>query len=400
MPVRLTFDKAKEAYESKHPDHKLVKFESATKPCTILCPEYGLIENLGFRSLQKSTFGCPKCAWDKKRPSKRKEQESSLSLDSDALILSLPTTPPKVTTGGAVKRFESKFPNLKLVNFTALKNPCSVYCPKHGLTQNLNYQTLINSKYGCPKCTKEHNKVRSSKVSNQYREFRSVLSKMIPDDKTFKLMLSTINENPDEFKAVLKDFFETFNSKKAENTELLLDASKPKVDMKIITNPDKNNIEDVVKDRNLDKPLEGNVEPWAIYNDISFRVPFFKNIRAASGLTNSDEDAESIFFSNEDLQRANVRLDDVICSRVPGDNMEPILQSGALVAVDTSKVEVENGNIYAFVNENGISCVNTLLKAGNDELKIHSYNSKYDSETVKADSIKIVGKVFWSSALM
>ena len=100
------------------------------------------------------------------------------------------------------------------------------------------------------------------------------------------------------------------------------------------------------------------------------------------------------------MQRANVRLDDVICSRVPGDNMEPILQSGALVAVDTSKVEVENGSIYAFIKDNGLSCVNTLLKVGNDELKIHSYNSKYESETVKADSIKIVGKVFWSSAIM
>ena len=398
MTVRLTFDKAKEAYESKYPDHKLVKFESATKPCTILCPEYGLIENLGFRSLQKSTFGCPKCAWDKKRPSIRKKQESSTSLDPDTLILGSPTH--KVPTGSAVKRFETKFPNLKLVNFTAIKNPCSVYCPKHGLTQNLNYRTLIDSKYGCPKCAKEHNKARSSKVSNQYHQFRSVLSKMIPDNKTFKLVLSTINENPDEFKAVLKDFFETFNSKKAKNAELLLDDVKSNLKINVVTDSDKNNVEDAVNDRNLDKPTGGNFEPWTIYTDMAFRVPFFKNIRTASGINSSDEDTEWIFFPKEDLQRVDVQVNDVICSRVQGDSMEPFLQSGALVAIDTSKVEIENGGIFAFVNENGMSCINTLLKVGNDELKIHSYNSKYKTETVKADSIKIVGKVFWSSALM
>lgn len=400
MPVRVTFDKAKEVYESKYPDHKLVEFESTSKPCTIFCPEHGLIRDIRYDSLRRSTFGCPKCAWDKKRPSIRKKQESSTSLDPDTLIVSSPKPTFKITTENAVKRFETKFPNLKLVNFTAIKNPCSVYCPKHGLTHSLNYQTLIKSKYGCSKCAKEHNKSRGSTVSNPYREFRSVLSKMIPDDKTFKLMLSTINENPEAFKAVLKDFFETFNSKKAKNTELLLGDVKRNLEINFITNSDKNNVEDVVKDRNLDKPIRGNSEPWAIYTDTAFRVPFFKSIRAASGVTSSGGDAESIFFSNEDLQRANVRLEDVICSRVPGDNMEPILQSGALVAVDTSKVEVENGSIYAFIKDNGISCVNTLLKAGNDELKIHSYNSKYGNETVKADSIKIVGKVFWSSAIM
>lgn len=400
MTARVTFDKAKEVYELKHPDHKLVEFESVNLPCAILCPKYGLISDLRYDSLKRSTFGCPMCARDKRSSSIRKKQESSTSLDPDTLIVSSPKPTFKITTENAIKRFESKFPNLKLVNFTAVKNPCSVYCPKHGLTHSLNYQTLIKSKYGCSKCAKEHNKSRGSTVSNPYREFRSVLSKMIPDNKTFKLVLSTINENPEEFKAVLKEFFETFNSKKTENTELLLDDVKRNLKINFITNSDKNNGEDAVKDRNLDKPLEENFELIGTFKDTIFRVPFFKNIRAASGITGSDGDAESIFFSNEDLQRANVRLEDTICSRAPGDNMEPILQSGALVAIDTSKVEVENGSIYAFVKDNGIACVNTLLKVGNDELKIHSSNPKYDNETVKADSIKIVGKVFWSSAIM
>lgn len=400
MTVRVTFDKAKEVYESKHPDHKLVEFKSTSNPCTILCPEYGLIRGISYESLKRSTFGCPMCARDKRNSSKRKNQESSAALEPDTLILGSPKSVSKLTTESVVKRFESKFPNLKLVNFSEAKYPCSVYCPKHGLTTNLNYQTLIKSKYGCPKCAKEHNKARSSKVSNQYHTFRSVLSKMIPDDKTFKLMLSTINENPDEFKAVLKDFFETFNSKKAKNAELLLDDVKRNLKINVVTDSDKDNVEDTVNDRNLDKPTGGNFEPWAIYTDTAFRVPFFKNIRAASGITSSDEDTEWIFFSKEDLQRVDVQVNDVICSRVQGDSMEPFLQSGALVAIDTSKVEIENGGIFAFVNENGMSCINTLLKVGNDELKIHSYNSKYKTETVKADSIKIVGKVFWSSAIL
>ena len=400
MTVRVTFDKAKEVYESKHPNHKLVEFKSTSNPCTILCPEYGLISGLSYESLKRSTFGCPMCARDKRSSSKRKKQESSVALDPDTLILGSPKSVSKLTTESAVKRFETKFPNLKLVNFTAVKNPCSVYCPKHGLTDSLNYQTLIKSKYGCSICAKEHNKARSSKISNQYHQFRSVLSKMIPDNKTFKLVLSTINENPDEFKAVLKDFFETFNSKKAKNAELLLDDVKRNLKINVVTDSDKNNVEDAVNDRNLDKPLEENLEPWAIYTDTAFRVPFFKNIRAASGINSSDEDAEWIFFPKEDLQRVDVQVDDVICSRVQGDSMEPILQSGALVAIDTSKVEIENGSIYAFIKDNGVSCINTLLKAGNDELKIHSYNSKYKTETLKVDSIKIVGKVFWSSAFL
>lgn len=240
MTVRVTFDKAKEVYESKHPDHKLVEFKSTSNPCTILCPKYGLIRGISYESLKRSTFGCPMCARDKRNSSKRKNQESSAALEPDTLILGSPKSVSKLTTESVVKRFESKFPNLKLVNFSEAKYPCSVYCPKHGLTTNLNYQTLIKSKYGCPKCAKEHNKARSSKVSNQYHTFRSVLSKMIPDDKTFKLMLSTINENPDEFKAVLKDFFETFNSKKAKNTELLLDDVKRNLKINVVTDSDKN----------------------------------------------------------------------------------------------------------------------------------------------------------------
>ena len=72
-----------------------------------------------------------------------------------------------ITTEEWIKKAQLKFPNLDFSNtvYSGKMNNITVYCPTHGqFTTKAN--TLMNSKYGCRECGKEH-QIQNKKLSNE-----------------------------------------------------------------------------------------------------------------------------------------------------------------------------------------------------------------------------------------
>lgn len=134
-------------------------------------------------------------------------------------------------------------------------------------------------------------------------------------------------------------------------------------------------------------------------------VPFFSEIElsAGNGYTNVLEIAShSMRFDISTLNSAGVNTDKAACCRVNGDSMEPVLPDGAIVAVDTLSRDITDGKMYA-INHGGLLRVKYLYRLPFRGLRIRSANPNYPDEELSSESasdIKIIGRVFWFSALV
>ena len=130
-------------------------------------------------------------------------------------------------------------------------------------------------------------------------------------------------------------------------------------------------------------------------------VPFYNDIRlsAGSGQFPTDLETRPIPLSRLDLQKKGINPKNVICCKVRGDSMEPMLQDGAMVGIDMSDTEVKAGKIYAFVESDGTLRIKSLIQMENGSFKIHSINFAYPTEIVKAKDIKVIGRLFWASTI-
>lgn len=134
-------------------------------------------------------------------------------------------------------------------------------------------------------------------------------------------------------------------------------------------------------------------------------VPFFSEIElsAGNGFTNVLEIAShSMRFDVSTLNSAGVNTEKAACCRVNGDSMEPVLPDGAIVAVDTVSREIKDGKLYA-INHGGLLRVKYLYRLPYRGLRIRSANPDYPDEELSSESaaeIKVIGRVFWFSALI
>lgn len=84
---------------------------------------------------------------------------------------------------------------------------------------------------------------------------------------------------------------------------------------------------------------------------------------------------------------------------VRGDSMEPFLFNRDMMMVDSTKVNVRDGQVYAIYFEDE-PLVKQVFKQVGGGIMLHSYNGKYPDRIVPAESmelIKIVGEVIYRS---
>jgi len=85
---------------------------------------------------------------------------------------------------------------------------------------------------------------------------------------------------------------------------------------------------------------------------------------------------------------------DMVLIKVSGDSMDPTLLSGDLVLIDRGRKYFEpQGGIYAIALDDTIMIKRVQLIG--DRVKIISDNKMYEPFEVRADQIKINGKVIW-----
>lgn len=152
----------------------------------------------------------------------------------------------------------------------------------------------------------------------------------------------------------------------------------------------------------------GKVIPWSGKDELEsdeVEVPFLKDIEFACGDGSYNEDDYNGFklrFSKSTLRKVGANTDGtgVLCFPATGDSMEPVISDGATVSVNCNDKRIVDGKVYA-INQNGWKRIKLLVRSSPEKIIIRSYNKDvYPDEEVNADSIEIIGKVFWVASLL
>lgn len=88
--------------------------------------------------------------------------------------------------------------------------------------------------------------------------------------------------------------------------------------------------------------------------------------------------------------------------RAEGNSMEPTIQDGASVVVDTTETVVRSGKIYA-IKIDGEPCLKRLFKVPGGLIRISSDNTSdpsYAAIDVPVEKIEIIGRVVWTASML
>ncbi|GIU48894.1 DNA-binding protein RDGA [Shewanella sairae] len=122
-------------------------------------------------------------------------------------------------------------------------------------------------------------------------------------------------------------------------------------------------------------------------------------VAAGIGCSNSEDYEHELIHIKELPYKKN--YNELLCLNVSGDSMEPVLQNGSLLVIDTANKEIVDGSMYVFVQEDVLRV--KLFSYEKNMLKVESYNERYKDEYYENDeqfSIHIVGKVvFYATKL-
>ncbi|HCT9023285.1 TPA: helix-turn-helix transcriptional regulator [Proteus mirabilis] len=106
-------------------------------------------------------------------------------------------------------------------------------------------------------------------------------------------------------------------------------------------------------------------------------------------------------FRRDELRKHNVSTNDARIVKIIGNSLYPVLNSGDLVAVDVSKRDIRDGDLYA-IRDGVLLRVKILVYQPDGGIIIKSFNKdEYPDEQLSknemAARVHIIGRVFWSS---
>jgi phage repressor protein C with HTH and peptisase S24 domain len=135
-------------------------------------------------------------------------------------------------------------------------------------------------------------------------------------------------------------------------------------------------------------------------------IPYFKEVSLSAGggdFLQLETNGRTKKFAKTELKALGVDISNSACATVHGDSMTPVLPHGSSVGVDMSDTKVKDGKMYA-IDRGGMLYIKRLYKEANNGLRIFSYNKEeYPEERLTEEQvkrIKIIGRVFWYSALV
>ncbi|MCU8034397.1 MULTISPECIES: helix-turn-helix transcriptional regulator [unclassified Shewanella] len=153
----------------------------------------------------------------------------------------------------------------------------------------------------------------------------------------------------------------------------------------------------------------GGFETWdssTPLGDDEVEIPFYMEVELAAGAGIAEAGeyfGPKLRFAKSTLRGQGVSAPDAVCVKVAGNSMEPVLPHGSTVGVDTSKVDIIDGKMYA-INHDGMLRVKMLYKLPGGGIRLRSYNTEeWKDENISFEqlkNIKIIGKVFWYSVLI
>lgn len=150
----------------------------------------------------------------------------------------------------------------------------------------------------------------------------------------------------------------------------------------------------------------GAIDEWdskTPLDEDEVEVPFYKDVRlsAGNGFADDIEDYNGykLRLSRSTMRKYGIDKDCAVCLTVYGDSMEPVFRDGSTVGINQADINIRDGKIYA-INHDGLLRIKILERLPGNQVKIRSYNSDYDDETVSLDDITILGRVWWQSSIL
>lgn len=296
------------------------------------------------------------------------------------------------------QKYEHSFPKNKLLEFTRYDETCIIECPTHGVISGHTYKSIYRTAHGCPLCNKELFKQGSSLAEKRFRDANKRFEQKFPGKKLISYTNfygDCVVECPTHGE-VTATFANAMNTKygcplcgKELSIKALRSKSRTSSDKQAIKIPST-----VVHPLIFDEHAEPSDSSFVL-------VPYYADLRLSAGAGQITENLETtpIPLSRIDLQKKGISPKNVMCCKVQGDSMEPMLQDGALVGIDTSDKVIHAGKIYAFVQADGLLRIKSLVLSDPKHIKIHSINFAYPDETVLASSVTVIGRLFWASTL-
>lgn len=103
-------------------------------------------------------------------------------------------------------------------------------------------------------------------------------------------------------------------------------------------------------------------------------------------------------FGKSTLYRKGIQPAKVFCCTLNGDSMEPRIDEGAAIGVNTGDTTIKDGKIYAFRHDD-LFRVKYLHRLPGGRVLIKSQNDYYPDEEVGLEEIEVIGRVFWWGVL-
>jgi phage repressor protein C with HTH and peptisase S24 domain len=139
--------------------------------------------------------------------------------------------------------------------------------------------------------------------------------------------------------------------------------------------------------------------------DDEVALPFFREIELSAGSGRhavQENHGYKLRFAKSTLRKKGVSADHAACVTVSGNSMEPVYPDGCTIGIDTSKNRLVDGDIFA-IDHDGELRVKVLYRLPGGGVRLRSFNTvEYPDENYSAEEatkIRILGRVFWWSAL-
>nr|DAS32925.1 MAG TPA: Repressor protein CI [Caudoviricetes sp.] len=374
MAKKLTFEEAVARYESKFQGKKLLTFNGVQQPCTILCPIHGEQQPKTYRSTMLSKNGCPICGEDS-IPS----EESSSARHSTK----------KLSFEEAAARYAEKFPGKKLLTFAGSKRPCRIFCNLHGESEVSSFKSLMDSKYGCPICSKERLSADAPPPPTPPR-FAGFAERLVKSIEAKGMSLEKVAKSSFIPKERLEAYLKGHTLPYVEDGEHLANT--------LGIQPEWLRFGDTPYIPPIGSEVLVSDEPPS--KDTRFMIPRYDTFLSAgegnATWVEKPNDEDPLWFRHGWLKAKGLDRKNLKAMYVRGDSMEPVLNNWDTIVLDTSDTEPGHGQIYALFYRDNLYIKQIQINA--DGLVLFSYNPAYAPILVShadADRLMVLGRMVW-----
>lgn len=117
-------------------------------------------------------------------------------------------------------------------------------------------------------------------------------------------------------------------------------------------------------------------------------------LSAGGGVIPQEGTREAYAFRLDWLKRVATSPRNVILFDVDGDSMYPLLQDKDTVLIDTGRLQIRDGRVYA-IGIGGAILIKRLSVLPGPKIKIESVNRDYHTSEADPDDIRIIGQMIW-----